>query len=266
MRTIRGAMILVLTFFVAMSFIFTDIATCMEIDFDNLCYRNSRLTDYFANPWTNQAGSAQWYVYGRIQESRIQSNSDLRVAKNGYPLFSNNTYLWKEDVQALQDGGQIGYYIYNPPFPAGVPNEGDIAVWNNGHVAFVENTTGNVTESGIALPRAPMNSSQKTAFLAAKPYIVINWNGINLRKQPSLKGMIRRKLNKYSVWEIIDGPTFNNIDNYAWFKIKESGNSGWVALQFSPNGQSMSRVFLDAHTPSFGTPNCYLRIPKTIFP
>lgn len=261
MRLIRGAMTLLLTFLVALSFVFTDTATCMEIDFDNLCYRNSRLTDKFANPWTNQAGSAAWYVYGRLQESMHTTNRELREAKFGDPLFSNDTNLWRVDVQELQDSQEDGFYVYPVgAATAGVPEKGDIAVWGNGHVAFVENAAGNVTESGIDLPRTPITPAERKALVGQN--IVINWNGINLRKQAGLNGKRLRTLKMYSVWKIVDGPTFNKKDPYAWYKIQESGNIGWVALQFGTCGQSMSRVFLQANPPFYGAPMWYLRIPK----
>ncbi len=107
---------------------------------NNPIWRNPFVQSYY--------GQCTWYVYGRILEVGLVTQSQLQNATNRKGtkwIFLNHAYTWVADAQSA--GFATGDY----------PREGAIAVWPStqrnpyGHVAFVESVnsdgTFNVSES-----------------------------------------------------------------------------------------------------------------------
>jgi len=215
----------------------------------NSGYTSSR----FATSANDLVGQCTWYVYGRIQETGLITAQKL----SSLGIFLGNANTWYSDAtsaSAIAAGITTGSQ----------PQPGAIAYWNADHVAFVENSSGQVTES----------NSTPTPGYDVVTAGVIGQSYVNLRSSMdnSTTNNIQWKMPQFTVMSVVSGPLTTNINSYQWFKLTGNGYTGYAAwLQVDTGRAAQSGTYYwnftrIQRTPAahFGTnsPDGYIYLPS----
>ena len=163
-------------------------------------------TSAFAASVLDLVGQCTWYVYGRIQETGVASQQILNLVNpnTGKTIFLGNASSWEADAVA------VGLSIGTQPQP------GALAVWTSyNHVAFVETSSGQVTES---------NNKPKPGY-----DVLIGGAYAHLRSSwdSSSNANILWEMPQFTVMNVLSGPVSEN--GYQWFQLTGNGYTGWVA-------------------------------------
>ena len=226
----------------------------------------------FANSTDYNVGQCTWYVYGRIQETGLITNSKL----SSLGFFTGGADTWY--ANAISAAGIAAGFTTGSQ-----PKTGAIACWNTGsikHVAFVENTSGTygqMTESNLMPNKAPSYS------YPGYPVVIdgvetISQNYVWLHSSMSASVSTR-------IWQI---PQFTKVyvtgsevydGTYWWFPLSaQDGNpnhTGYAALLDANTGVpvladditlNFTCVQLTAGTPWIASAPTYIYLPTTTLP
>ena len=205
-------------------------------------------TTYYNTPNNPQAASANvgqctWYVYGRIQETGLisaQTLSNLGIFLGGASPWHSDAISSKAVAAGFTTGSQ--------------PKAGEIAYWNAGHVAFVEDSSGNVTESN----NDPANGYQAVIDgYVGYPYV-------KLHQSADAASTTLWTIPQFTVMNVTGSP--QTAGGYQWYPISANdGNpnhTGWAALFDANTGWAayhnyiwnFTRIKLTASSPWQGAP------------
>ncbi|MGD0539206.1 MAG: CHAP domain-containing protein [Verrucomicrobiota bacterium] len=168
--------------------------------------------DYTGNPYVSagDVGQCTWYVYGRIQETKLMTSNELAAAKNrkdGTGIFLNSADTWPADATAA--GLSVGT----------TPAVGAIAAWTNGkpHVAFVESVN----------PDGSFNVTECNGTPRAGATAVVGGNNLRLRRTATTTGDIVATVPQFTLLPVIGGPV--SAGGYQWFQFSDGGTPCWGA-------------------------------------
>lgn len=191
---------------------------------------NVRNAEWYAFPGNAPAGvevnvgQCTWYVYGRIQETGLISHQQLATLG----IFKGKGSSWYLDATSTT-AKNAGITVGNKP------RSGAIACWSANHVAFVEDSYGNVTESN----NKPASGSE----------VIINgcvgFPYVNLRKNADSNSQLYWKIPQFTLMKITGAPLVTGSLQYnnrtAWYPMNAyDGNTkhiGWAALLEANTGK-----------------------------
>lgn len=196
-------------FAVAMALFFCPSVSKAQYSTPNLA-NTAYTTSPFAISSLDLVGQCTWYVYGRIQETGVASQQILNFVNpnTGKKIFMGNASTWVADAEAAMAAGLMSTGTQ--------PQPGALAVWTSqNHVAFVENSSGQVTES---------NNTPTPGF-----DVVVGGAYARLRSSTdsSSSANILWTMPQFTVMNVLSGPVSAN--GYQWFQLTGNGYTGWVA-------------------------------------
>ncbi len=188
-------------------------------------------TTYYNTPNNPQAASANvgqctWYVYGRIQETDLISAQTL----SNLGIFLGGASTWHSDAISSK-AVAAGFTTGSQPKACGA-----IAYWNAGHVAFVEDSSGNVTESN----NDPANGYQAVIDgYVGYPYV-------KLHQSADAASTTLWTIPQFTVMNVTGSP--QTAGGYQWYPMSANdGNpnhTGWAALLDANTGWAATHNYI----------------------
>ena len=172
-----------------------------------------------ANATDYNVGQCTWFVYGRIRETNLISAQTL--ASLG--IFQDSASNWLSEAKSSA-AAAAGITWGTTPKP------GAIACYAS-HVAFVENTAGQMTESNLD-PRVPYPSSEVVVDgvegTNQTPHLNQNYVWLHSSRDSSVSTRVWQAP-QFTVMQVKGGPVTAN--GYQWFELSDNaGHDGYAAL------------------------------------
>ena len=250
----------------------TDLFSVREIEAIPALCLLSMNTTYYNSPNNLDAadanvGQCTWYVYGRIQETGLITAAKLSSTLNaaGVPIFEGSANTWYSD--ATSSGAKAA------GFTTGATSKPDaIAYWNTGgnnHVAFVEDSYADVTESNNT-PASASSIPADGGQVVIDGYV--GYPYVKLHQSADATSTTLWAIPQFTVMYVTGSP--QNAGGYQWFPLSaEDGNSnhtGWAALLDANTGLAATNNFiwnftgiqLSPGAAWLGTPSGYIYLPS----
>ena len=198
-----------------------------------LCLQSMSAT-YYGSPNNTFASNANvgqctWYVYGRMQETGLESAATLSSLQS-HGLFTGNANQWySEVVNNSSVAAAAGITVGSQSKPDAIA-----CYWTKfTHVAFVENSSGQMTES---------NLNPTTSYNAGYTAVVIDgyvgYPYVKLHQSDSTSSTVTWQIPQLTVMYLTGQPYYDGT--YQWYPMSaEDGNAshtGWAALLDANSG------------------------------